>query len=290
MSGIKSRIPYPIKYLYRGIRSNFLSSDKVFDLFYGDNLTVTDGDLTLKFDTSSTASKRWFYPRYKDGSMHEPVVSRTLADLLTTNSTFFDVGAHVGFYSVLGSTICSEVHAFEMDPRLASTVAAHFDGRQQEPADVHIVPAPVSDTSGDFVMFTPHQADNLSTNSITTDQFFQQKPSRFQLQTVALDEYVEQTEVQPDVLKIDVEGFELSVLRGLSKTIDDVRALLIELHPDLLNRYDSDANEVLNLLDEYGFTNQRFTDHRATTKPEKSLELIDSDTPIRKNGMILCTR
>jgi len=292
MSSIKNHIPRPIKRLYRGIRSSVLSpeSDRLFNILYEDTLTVTEEDISIEFDTSSTIAKRWFYPRYRDGSLHEPVVSRTLLDLIDGDSVFFDVGANVGFYTVLGAEICSEVHAFEMDLRLASIVSAHFDRQKHKGVDVRIIPASIGDTTGEFVTFIPHQTENLSTNSIDAGQSGRHRGSNFQMQTLALDDYIERCGVQPDVLKIDVEGFEMSVLKGLSRTIGAVRALLLEVHPNLLNRYGTNAEEVLELLNEYGFTIRRFTDHRATTSPEDSLKPINKETPLRENGMILCTR
>lgn len=287
--GTKNHIPYPIKRLYYAVRNGVLSSSIVLDILYKDKLTVTDGDIKLKFDTSSTTAKRWFYPRYRDGSMHEPVVAEALQNVVDPNSVFFDIGANIGFYTVLGAKICSEIHSFEMDPRLASIVSGHLD-LQNTTAEVQIVPAPVGDKSGKFITFSPHQTNNLSTNAVNLQQPDPPIKSNFRLQTVALDDYIKRTQTQPDVLKIDVEGFELSVLEGLSETLEDVRALLIELHPELLGRYGSDTIEVLRLLDEHGFKTQRFTDHRVTTRPEDSLEPIDKDTQFRENGMVLCTK
>lgn len=290
MSGLKNKIPKPFKRLYHRARNEVLSSDRVFNMLYGDNLTVSDDEVILKFDTSSMIAKRWFYPRYNDGSMHEPVVSRALRNQLNSNSVFFDVGANVGFYTVLGSEICSEVHAFEMDPRLTGIISSHFDKREHTASDIHIVPAAVGNTGGDFVTFTPHQTGNPSTNAIDAEQSELPESPTFQIQTVALGDYIKKTGVQPDMLKIDVEGFELSVLKGISTELDDIHTLLIELHPTLLDQYGSNTNEVLQLIDDYGFNTKRFTDHRATMSPEESLEPITTDTVFTENGMILCTK
>ena len=290
MNGVKSHVPDVVKRIYHGIYDGIHSSDRIFDLLYGDTLTINTGGECLEFNTSSMIAKRWFYPRYQDGSVHEPVVSQALIDVIDSDSTLFDIGANVGFYTVLGSNFCSEVHAFEMDPRLASIVSTHFDQGRNGSTDVHIVPSPVGETSGKFVTFTPHQPGNLSTNTVNTEQFSPQKNSDFQIQTISIDDYVAKSGVQPDVLKIDVEGFELSVLNGLTETVDDVQALLVEIHPNLLKRHGSSAGEVLDIISQYGFKIQHFTDHRANTSPEESLEPISKLTSIDENGVVLCTK
>jgi len=96
--------------------------------------------------------------------------------------------------------------------------------------------------------------------------------------------------VQSDVIKIDVEGFERSVLEGLSSTVENVRALFVEVHPDMLKDYGTDAASVLELLHEYGLSCQRFTDHRATGPPRKSLERIEDGANLTENGMLVCTK
>ena len=55
-----------------------------------------------------------------------------------------------------------------------------------------------------------------------------------------------------DVLKIDVEGAELALLRGAEHTLGDRRlfAVLVEVHPD----FGVDTAEVCDLLAGYGFT------------------------------------
>lgn len=290
MSKIKSQIPDPVKQLYHSVRSSIHSSDRLLDLLYDDTLVINTPEGSIEFDTSSMTAKRWFYPRYRDGSMHEPVVSQALIDVIDIDSVFFDVGANVGFYTVLGSNICSEVHAFEMDPRLASIVSTHFNQGLNEATEVYIVPSSVGEASGRFINFTPHQAENLSTNSIDVNYSGLESSSKFQIQTTSLDDYVNKSGVQPDVLKIDVEGFELSVLNGLAETIDNVQALLVEIHPDLLSQYGSNANEVLDLLDQYGFKTEQFTDHRSKTSPEDSLEPVNKRTSLQENGVVLCTR
>jgi FkbM family methyltransferase len=58
---------------------------------------------------------------------------------------------------------------------------------------------------------------------------------------------------EPDLIKVDVEGFELDVLRGAGALLDrDDLALLIEVHPRLLRRLGHSPVELFDLLAEHG--------------------------------------
>jgi hypothetical protein len=66
----------------------------------------------------------------------------------------------------------------------------------------------------------------------------------------------------PDVMKIDVEGAEVRVLRGLRETLsqDGPRAIFLELHHSndgelrSARDYNDDPDEVFELLSEFGYT------------------------------------
>lgn len=280
-----------VKRLYSKVWSRLLSpnSNRIFSKIHRDELTITHDGLNFDFDTSSVIVKRWFFPRYRDGSLHEPVISRYLLNSMDSESVFFDLGANVGYYTVLGSTVCSEVHAFEMDPRLVSIIAQHMD-KNQTGTSTQIIPAAVSDHSGSFISFSPHQTGNPSTNMALAEAKSKQHHLPFQMQTIAIDDYVNQTNVQPTIVKIDVEGLEALVLDGFSKTIGKVQTLLLEVHPSLLSRHDSTVDDVLQRLTAHGFSCQKFSDHRANQAPEELLEPIDNQAEINQNSMLLCER
>lgn len=290
MMSVKQRIPEPIKNLYRSFHRP--DSDRLFNFRYRHKQqhTLQYKDLKLTFDTSTLTAKRWFFPRYLDGSLHEPVVSKKLLDVLDTDSIFFDVGANVGFYSLLASQYCQNgnVHSFELDPRLTSIVASHFE--LSETQNTTIVCAAVSDGVEDLASFTPHQAENLSTNTI--DGGDEQTESGLKVPSITLDRYCSETGIVPDVLKIDVEGFESHVLNGFTNTLSTSppRALFLELHPQILKEFGISHRDVLSLLGDFGYTCYQFADHRSHISPDESLSLLSDSEDIKDNCMLYCSQ
>ena len=76
-------------------------------------------ELNLEYSCEDSYSKKWFYPRYDNGRMHEPALINILLQELNPNDVFIDVGANLGFFTCIGSALCSRgtVVAVEMDPK-----------------------------------------------------------------------------------------------------------------------------------------------------------------------------
>jgi len=57
----------------------------------------------------------------------------------------------------------------------------------------------------------------------------------------------------PSIVKIDVEGAELEVLKGLSKLLSGCRLIYCEVHPDRLDHFGADVDEVESFIESQGF-------------------------------------
>jgi FkbM family methyltransferase len=139
---------------------------------------------------------------------HEPHVQRELTRVLEPGMTFWDIGAHAGFFTMLASRAVGEpgaVHAFEPQPdnrsRLFDTVERNHAG------NVTVHGFALSETRGEAVL---HGRQASATWSLV-ERRGENGGVRVQCRT--LDE-VSQFVRAPDVIKIDVEGAELSVLQG----------------------------------------------------------------------------
>ena len=64
----------------------------------------------------------------------------------------------------------------------------------------------------------------------------------------------------PDILKVDVEGAELCVLRGLSDYLKNVRVVYAELHHDLSASYGTSTEEIEQYLRDHGFSIQHLNE------------------------------
>ena len=66
---------------------------------------------------------------------------------------------------------------------------------------------------------------------------------------IRLDDYFREQGADPDLLKIDIDGAEMSALRGMSRILTETKPdLLLEVHPVHLPRLGSSAPEVCDFL------------------------------------------
>ena len=145
-------------------------------------------------------------------------------------ATVLDVGANLGAYTVLFARWVGpqgRVIAFEPAP-------ASRDGLERQLAlngaadRVAVRPEAVAAAGG----VRPFRADAMQgDNRLNVGDA---GPGVILVETTSLDEFCAREDVNPDVIKIDVEGAELDVLRGARTTIargGAGLALFIELHP-----------------------------------------------------------
>ena len=135
----------------------------------------------------------------------------------------FDVGANTGYFGLLaaGKLRHAQVHFFEANPRLASlirksTTTNGFADRTS------VVNKGVSDRSGEWLKLTI-PADlfgsasfhhELVNNFSQLDFVEKNKINHVNIETLSLGDYINEKKIIPDLVKIDVEGFEENVMLG----------------------------------------------------------------------------
>jgi FkbM family methyltransferase len=148
-------------------------------------------------------------------------VQRALAELLNPGVVCFDVGANVGFYSVLAARIvgpAGRVVAFEPHPENVEALERNI--RANGLSNVIVVPKAVSLTSDGALL---SGADRATARL--------EEGGGLDVDTVALDEFVAANPtLAPSVVKIDVEGHELQVLAGARRTLEARPAIVCEQH------------------------------------------------------------
>jgi FkbM family methyltransferase len=159
---------------------------------------------------------------------------------ITQGSVVYDLGGHVGFYSLLASELVGpsgKVFTFEPLPRNLSLLKEHL--RLNQVRNVTLIEAAVSDKSG-VVSF--NEGLSSAMGHISND-------GKLQVKTVVLDELISSGEIPPpDYLKIDIEGAEVMALSG-------AKSILTKSHPTIfLATHGSDVHrECCSLLQSLGY-------------------------------------
>lgn len=176
----------------------------------------------------------------------EPPVQEALRRLLAPGDVFYDVGANVGFFTILGARLVGpqgRVVAFEPVPACARAVGHNI--ALNEFAHAEIREEAVGAASGRAQLLVVGEA---SWSHLASTGRHADVRDEIDVTVVSIDALVEAGTIPPpDVLKIDTEGAELQAITGMRATIEHHRpAIVCELH---------DTNrEFLALMDELDYT------------------------------------
>ena len=155
----------------------------------------------------------------------EPAVQKLLLECLNPGDVFYDIGANVGYFSLLACKLVGdygEVHCFEPLPENAAILRANLAANGFSNFTVH--ECALSDDSGNATLVVadlPGQAalarERAGGRALT-------------VATVRLDDLELPL---PTLVKIDVEGAEDRVLTGMRQTLARARpAIVVEIHAD----------------------------------------------------------
>lgn len=156
----------------------------------------------------------------------------------------FDVGANVGDKTAVCRALGARVVAFEPQPLCLRLLNKRFAGD----AGVTVVAEGISDQAGVLPMSVCDSAKTISTfNPEWKEGRFSdfRWSSQIEVPVITLDEAIARYGV-PDFIKIDVEGFEEQVLRGLSQPAGSVSF-------EFVKEYAGATGRCLDLLSALGY-------------------------------------
>lgn len=193
------------------------------------------------------------YLDYMDLLDHEPMTRRILSGLLKRGSVLIDVGANIGYYTLLAATkvgLEGRVHAVECSPSTRSVLVENIRKNRLQNVEVYAFAA--SDSRAMLTLnvspiglawFRPNSRWPVGPGIGTT----------MDVPAVPLDEVIQS---RVDVVKIDVSGADLSVLKGMKRILSENEriSVFVEWAPPLLLEAGKDPLELPQWLQEAGFT------------------------------------
>ena len=181
-------------------------------------------------------------------------LARLLMRYLKPGDTFVDVGGHFGYFTLLGARLvgpAGRVVAFEASRSTYAVLAANVAPQAHVTAH-HLA---LSDRQ-EMVSFFEFPVLYNEFNTLDIEQFRHEKwfikfpPEKIEVSAARLDDVVARDSLQPAVIKIDVEGAELKVIRGAADTLRRLRPLVVMeyIAPDRHNTAHREATALLRQL------------------------------------------
>ena len=183
------------------------------------------GKVSFEFDfglASPTVSMMW-------RRTYQPEIVIAMRRYLRTGSTFVDVGANVGYFSAIGADLVGpqgSVIAFEPVPRYCERLGRL---RQLNPGfEIRVRSVAVGQAQGTAEIFI-NQDDNIGANSLVREAV-PHPADPVVVDVVRLDDSLD---TRVDLIKMDIEGFEIPALRGLGDRLPAIGRppILCEFNP-----------------------------------------------------------
>jgi FkbM family methyltransferase len=193
-----------------------------------------------------------------------------LLRFLRSSDSFLDIGANVGFYTVLASTIIKggRIVAVEANSRNVAILRRQISINSLE--NIAVVESALGEVDG-VVTFV--DADR-ETGTVLSRREHGQRGEEVEctrLDTLIRAKYPTESYA---LAKMDVEGSEMMILRGAQDVLQarQVRTWMFEVSNDALRSHGSTAGELMSVFSEYGYTLHLWSEREA-----RLLQLSSSD-------------
>jgi FkbM family methyltransferase len=210
-------------------------------------VTVRVHSLLMRLDTSEAIQSSMAKGTY------EPQQTAWARDCLAAGDRFVDIGANFGWYTALAAGLVGptgQVFAFEPSP-VAANVLAHTI-KENRLHNVTLVRAAVGDTVGHERIYMPQNQAVHSPSAFHSDPTF----VPLQVPLLCLDRYEPLADGRPiKLVKIDVEGYEPNVLRGMQDLVRKgmVKNLFSEFNSGWLKRNATTPAALFDLITASGY-------------------------------------
>lgn len=184
---------------------------------------------------------------------HEPGTTRLFRELLKPGMTVVDVGAHVGYYTLLAARQVGEVgrvYAFEPHPDNYNMLVRNVENNGY--ANVFAIRKAIDSELGCRVLFLGHGTS--LTHSLYADKSL--RADSIRVETTTLDAYfVQEGWPRIDLVKMDIEGAEPAALRGMKELIAHSPRvkLIVEFGPQHLAAAGVEPSTFIQELQDAGF-------------------------------------
>ena len=214
---------------------------------------------------------------------HEPITTQLLTKELKNGMVCLDIGANIGYYACLESTIVGDdgmVYAIEASPLNFQTLKKNIT--LQGKSNIKFYNFACGDKE-DTMTFLTTEKSNRS-KILDEDTVFENKDKikyEDKVPQKTIDSFLEEEKINKvDLIRMDTEGYEYKILQGMKGTLLKFKPLIsFELHKEALGK--EKTENLLNFLKNQGYEAKYYLPRRldmpivGTRKMVKNLRIND---------------
>jgi FkbM family methyltransferase len=177
---------------------------------------------------------------YLVGAYEEDAIRQFISILPSDRrGTVLDVGANVGTHSLAFARHFKKVHAFEPNPQLWQNFQRNLSLNRLTNVQLHKLG--LGDAEAELPFYMTSKANYGLGTFAQAEQYDVPLKEIGKLKVVVGDEYLKAAQIGAvDAIKIDVQGFEVEVVRGLARVLETNRPFVwLEVGPDTVTKFES---------------------------------------------------
>lgn len=209
--------------------------------------------------------------------IYEPLETTLLKDNLRSGQTFVDIGANIGYYTLLAARIVGpqgRVFAFEPDPDNFQLLKKNVETNGY--SNVVLVPKAVSNHTGQTLLY-------LNPLNRGDHRLYDSSDGRrsISVELITLDDFFKVLEPTVHFIKMDIQGSEAAALTGMKKLLqlNSKIKLVSEFWPGGLKRSGIDPRVYADQLIGLGFQIQEINERDGKLLPVHLDELLNRFSP-----------
>ncbi len=181
--------------------------------------------------------------------VREPECTKIMKKWLKKGMTIVELGANIGYYALMEASIIGDkgkIYAVEPFPSNFELLKNNISLNPYKKI-IHPYHLAISNKSGTEKLFVSNEHNLCNMLSSDCNDYVEVK-------TETLDNFLKGKK-SPDLIRMDIEGFEYYVLEGMKKTLKDNKSckIFIEMHPHQMNEKGLDYKKPLDTLLNLGY-------------------------------------
>ena len=183
---------------------------------------------------------------------YEKELGDLLNKIVKPGDVFLDLGANIGYFSLLVATNFPSVKVISFEPVQELFQNMNDNISLNSIKNISTVHAAVGETSEEKELFVA-APDNLGMSSFYQPGNYSGKTER--VKVVTIDDWFKTSGLSKmDVIKLDIEGSELAALKGMKEILQKQKPILIvEVNPETLSMFNLKPFDIYDYLKQLNF-------------------------------------
>jgi FkbM family methyltransferase len=183
---------------------------------------------------------------------YDKPLGNLLKKIIKPGDVFMDIGANIGYFSMLAAIKEPSANVIAFEPAIANFEKLSQNIVLNKFRNIQTVKAAAGEFNEEKILYLSAE-DNMGMNSFEQPENYSGKKEK--VKVVRMDDWFRQSGLSRiNIIKMDTEGSELSVLNGMKEILMKFKPLLIiEINPETLSRFYVAPDSIISFLYELNY-------------------------------------